>query len=330
MAAPARLALALLALVHFVGSGCVVGNAAAAKSQKRQYNIRVCARLRPLPPDAPLETGEDHTRIVLPLHQRLQLIRAEENLNRTDAQRRLWASRGGLADPYSVAAVKVPKAGDADVAMTEDGDGGGYWKATQADEGVSPCVLSTTGGPNGYVLMCCPAGAGIRRFTVDHVLNAGESQHATYLASASPTVAEFVGGQNACIFAYGQTGSGKSYTIFGATDEASSAVASKGKVCEEAAGIVPRACTQVLAALADLRAQGRHARVSLSCVEVFGETITDLLATTQPEPLPATAPSRPKAILPAAVLRGRLSVPLEGDEAAECAAALERALRNRS
>ena len=90
---PARLALALvLAAASGVGAG---GSASAQPGWERAYSVRVCARLRPLPPDEASATGAQQRKpVVLPLHQRLQLLRASQRCNQTDAQRRLWESRG--------------------------------------------------------------------------------------------------------------------------------------------------------------------------------------------------------------------------------------------
>jgi len=299
-----------------------------APARERKYNIRVCARLRPLGAEAlasASEAGRGH--VVLPLHQRLQLIQATEHCNRTESQRRLWESRGGLPDAWTAAAAKVPRDAGDDAAMEEDRDGGG-WRAKEADQGVSACVLSTAGGPGGHVLMCCPAGAGIRRFAMDHVLTDAASQEETYVAAAGEAVQRFIAGQNACIFAYGQTGSGKSHTMFGATDETSYAVPlSAAGACAEA-GVVPRACGQVLAEARAISESGGHASVSLSMVELYGESITDLLAQ-QPVTGNATGTiiGRQKPIVAAAVLRGRHSVPVHTHE--ECAAALARGISNR-
>jgi hypothetical protein len=340
---PARLALALvLAAASGVGAG---GSASAQPGWERAYSVRVCARLRPLPPDEASATGAQQRKpVVLPLHQRLQLLRASQRCNQTDAQRRLWESRGGLADPYVAAAVKVPRGEDADVEMADAGATGG-WREREGDgEGVSACILSSAGGAAGHILMCCPAGAGIREFAMDHVLTADASQQDTYAAAAVECVQRFLAGQNACIFAYGQTGSGKSHAMFGASDEAASSVSSTADSCPDASGIVPRACGDVLAEATAILARGGSASVSLTFVELYGETISDLLAdrpdpaaapppastalSSSPPPARRAADGRARPILAPAVLRGRHAVPVQTPE--ECAAVLAHGLRNRS
>lgn len=329
-----RCELALLALIALVFAS---GDSIAGDAQ-RKFSIRVCARLRPLPPDG--AAAHDRARVVLPLHQRLQLIQAHERCNRTESQRRLWEPRGGLTDAWAAANVvhdKETAGGDgADIEMKEGADEGG-WRETEADQGIGACILSAAAGNDGHVLMCCPAGAGVRRFAMDHVLTSASTQEETYAAAASEVVRQFLAGQNACIFAYGQTGSGKSHTMFGATDEASSAVPScAAEACAEA-GIVPRACSEILAEARSICDRGGHASVSLSFVELYGESINDLLsnqpdseaATAPPAPEPSTtsAAPRPKAIVAAAVLRGRHAVSVRTP--AECSVALAHGIRNR-
>ena len=330
-------------LVSHGGVGSAPNEQALGHSK---YSVRVSARLRPLPrDDASAASGAMNApgNVVIPLHQRLQLIQAREQCSRTDSRRRLWQSRGGQQDAWSAAEARVPnpvegEEADADAAMREDGGG---WRAKETDGAARACVLSSESGEGGHVLMCCPAGAGIRRFSMDHVLAEYASQEETYLAAASDAVKEFLEGRSACIFAYGQTGSGKSHTIFGATDESASAVSkSSAAACAEA-GIVPRACSQVLAEAREICARGGGARVSLSMVELFGEAITDLLApqdTADAHAAALPAPPAPKArpagkarqrpIMAAAVLRGMHALPVQTPE--ECGALLARGFNLRS
>ena len=338
-------ALILMALCFSFGMD---GDVIAQKRERQlKFNIRVCARLRPLPQDAVTQ----RSRVVIPLHQRLQLIQSRQHCNRTDSLRRLWEPRGGLTDAWARANATGPRGAeeevdreDEDVEMEQSGRGDGGFRETDADQEVSACILSTAGGDCGHVLMCCPSGGGIRRFAMDHVLTVAATQAETYAATANEAVKQFLAGQNACIFAYGQTGSGKSHSMFGATDEASCSVTSTAQDACAEAGIVPRACSEVLAEASAIRARGGRASVSLSFVELYGETITDLLADDAHLDADAHTPSTdasmqsvaaaarcsavgPKAVVAAAVLRGRHSTPLHTPE--ECAHALARGVSSR-
>jgi len=332
--------LVALLIIAAAGVGCAQPAAAA---QPSKYTVRVAARLRPLPLNrdetaaAPAPGGDARTgrAAVLPLHQRLQLIQAREACSHSESRRWLWQSRGGQRDAWAAAEAKVPDSRRADGEMADDAGGGG-WQPTEADGIVRPCVLSADAGEGGHVLMCCPSGAGIRRFGMDHVLTESASQEDAYRAAAGDTVKEFLGGRSACIFAYGQTGSGKSHTIFGATDESACAVASCASAACTEAGVVPRACSEVLAEARSICARGGVARVSLSMVELFGEVITNLLAPKDEAevPTPLAAPrlqarrTRQKPIMASAVLRGMHALPVNSPE--NCAALLAQGMNLRS
>ncbi|KAJ3491622.1 hypothetical protein NLI96_g550 [Meripilus lineatus] len=71
-------------------------------------------------------------------------------------------------------------------------------------------------------------------------------------------------GYNVCVFAYGQTGSGKSFTMEGGSSEST-------------AGMIPRAVERVFEATADLKTKGWEYRMEGQMLEIYNETINDLL-----------------------------------------------------
>ncbi|KAJ4486066.1 P-loop containing nucleoside triphosphate hydrolase protein [Lentinula aciculospora] len=73
-----------------------------------------------------------------------------------------------------------------------------------------------------------------------------------------------VDGYNVCIFAYGQTGSGKSFTMEGGTSDAIK-------------GMIPRAVDQVFRVAEDLRSKGWDYHLEGQFLEIYNETINDLL-----------------------------------------------------
>ena len=104
------LVLALLACGH-VGVGSAPNEQVAVPAK---YSVRVSARLRPLPRDdtpATSAANDAQSKVVLPLHQRLQLIQAREQCSRTDSRRLLWQSRGGQQDAWAAAEARVPSQG---------------------------------------------------------------------------------------------------------------------------------------------------------------------------------------------------------------------------
>jgi len=225
--------------------------------------------------------------VVLPLHQRLSLIRAAHKCSKAEARRILWQGDANSADPsakpdpWADAGVKSldlpdgPATGEAPAASGEDGASPGEdGDASAEDEAMQACVVNVTKGRDGSVLMCCP-GTGLREFAFDAVLGETSSQADVYDAAPRRLVADFLNGRNACIFAYGQTGSGKTHTMFGPDLASGCAV---GALSDAGSGIVPRSCSEVMAALEWRRARGGVAAdLQVSYVEIYGEQVTDLL-----------------------------------------------------
>merc|ERR1711871_1066250 len=112
----------------------------------------------------------------------------------------------------------------------------------------------------------------------------------------SPVVSSFLHGVSGSIIMYGQTGSGKTYTMFGPDCKASTGLGNKNVATTR--GIVPRAMTSAVRfALAN------NAHLSLTYVEVFGDTVTDLLSK-------GNAIGAWSGVAARAVLDGAASVPL--------------------
>uniref|UniRef100_A0A3B3VFI5 Kinesin family member C1 n=1 Tax=Poecilia latipinna TaxID=48699 RepID=A0A3B3VFI5_9TELE len=71
-------------------------------------------------------------------------------------------------------------------------------------------------------------------------------------------------GYNVCCFAYGQTGSGKTYTM-------------EGEEVDDMRGVIPRAVQQIFRAGEKLSSQGWEFTFTASFVEIYNETLRDLL-----------------------------------------------------
>ncbi|NXJ97924.1 KIF9 protein, partial [Corythaixoides concolor] len=102
-------------------------------------------------------------------------------------------------------------------------------------------------------------------FKLDGVLH-NTSQERAYETVAKKLVSEALIGYNGTIMCYGQTGAGKTYTMTGATAE------------YQHRGIIPRAIQQVFKATA--RSVDSFVTVRISYLEIYNETLLDLLATT--------------------------------------------------
>ncbi|KAK5854720.1 hypothetical protein PBY51_004892 [Eleginops maclovinus] len=102
-------------------------------------------------------------------------------------------------------------------------------------------------------------------FNFDRVFGPQASQQEVF-EEISLLVQSALDGYNVCCFAYGQTGSGKTFTMEGAE-------------YDEARGVIPRAVTQIFRAAEKLGAQGWEFTFTASFVEIYNETLRDLLYT---------------------------------------------------
>ncbi|KAM4640645.1 kinesin-like protein KIFC1 isoform 2-T2 [Discoglossus pictus] len=75
-------------------------------------------------------------------------------------------------------------------------------------------------------------------------------------------------GYPVCIFAYGQTGSGKTYTMEG-----------PDHVSQDTMGMIPRAIKQIFSCSEELKIKGWQYKFTASFLEIYNETLRDLLVT---------------------------------------------------
>ncbi|KAL8593766.1 hypothetical protein ACOMHN_059259 [Nucella lapillus] len=108
-------------------------------------------------------------------------------------------------------------------------------------------------------------GNGKYEFSFDRVFQPENSQEEVF-EEISQLVQSALDGYNVCIFAYGQTGSGKTYTMEGGPDRD-----------EETKGMIPRAVSQIFATARELQDKGWQYKFSTSFVEIYNESLGDLL-----------------------------------------------------
>ncbi|GFN88677.1 kinesin-like protein [Plakobranchus ocellatus] len=101
-------------------------------------------------------------------------------------------------------------------------------------------------------------------FSFDKVFQP-ESTQAQVFEEISQLVQSALDGYNVCIFAYGQTGSGKTYTMEGCLED------------EASLGMIPRTVQQIFTAVRDLEGKGWSYTFIASMLEIYNESIYDLL-----------------------------------------------------
>ncbi|XP_070538068.1 carboxy-terminal kinesin 2-like isoform X2 [Ptychodera flava] len=102
-------------------------------------------------------------------------------------------------------------------------------------------------------------------FTFDKVFSP-ESQQSHVFEEISQLVQSALDGYNVCIFAYGQTGSGKTFTMEGPDNPD-----------DDHRGMIPRAAEQIFNCARDLEDKGWKYDMKASFLEIYNETIRDLL-----------------------------------------------------
>ncbi|RDD38313.1 Carboxy-terminal kinesin 2 [Trichoplax sp. H2] len=105
-------------------------------------------------------------------------------------------------------------------------------------------------------------------FKFDKVFHPDSSQENVF-NEVSQLVQSALDGYNVCIFAYGQTGSGKTYTMEGPPVS--------DNVNYTNVGIIPRAVAQIFNSAKDLKEKGWKYHMEASFLEIYNETIRDLL-----------------------------------------------------
>ncbi|XP_011048277.1 PREDICTED: kinesin-3 isoform X1 [Populus euphratica] len=103
-------------------------------------------------------------------------------------------------------------------------------------------------------------------FTFDKVFMPDSTQEDVFV-EISQLVQSALDGYKVCIFAYGQTGSGKTYTMMGRPGN------------PEQKGLIPRSLEQIFQTRQSLQSQGWKYEMQVSMLEIYNETIRDLLST---------------------------------------------------
>jgi len=112
-------------------------------------------------------------------------------------------------------------------------------------------------------IMMDPAGVQEHKFSFDRVFPPSAGQEQVF-EEVSEFVQSALDGYNVCLFSYGQTGSGKTHTMQGSGNG-------------QMRGIIPRAIEQVGEYKVQLERDGWKYSMQVSFLEIYNETIRDLL-----------------------------------------------------
>uniref|UniRef100_A0A5F8GEU8 Centromere-associated protein E n=1 Tax=Monodelphis domestica TaxID=13616 RepID=A0A5F8GEU8_MONDO len=105
---------------------------------------------------------------------------------------------------------------------------------------------------------------GTRSFSFDRVFHSNETTEKVFEEIAVPIIRSAIQGYNGTIFAYGQTASGKTYTMMGSGDSL---------------GVIPKAIHDIFQKIQEI--PEREFLLRVSYMEIYNETITDLLCDTR-------------------------------------------------
>mmetsp|Transcript_34120 Transcript_34120/g.102048 ORF Transcript_34120/g.102048 Transcript_34120/m.102048 type:complete len:813 (-) Transcript_34120:2163-4601(-) len=243
-----------------------------ASNTEENFNITVCARFKPLN-DAGCAIKDS---AVLPLHQRLALIRVSNNLATNREALSILKEQGGwFKDKWNSLDTDQSLPGSTDTNSAETKQDRQFQDEEESNTPASlHCGIHEI-NPGAKRVVIVDRTKGLREFDFDYVFDGNCGQQPVYECSAARLVCDFINGFNATCLVYGMTGSGKTHTMFGSADEEL-----EGSPSTDLEGIVPRACKEVFEAIEYRKRHLQlHFDVSLSAsfVEIYGNDITDLL-----------------------------------------------------
>ena len=233
----------------------------------QSFKVNVFVRFRPQ--EESVVASTDLKNVTLPLHQRMALIRMSH----------------GISSKKEIL----------QVLMKEGSWFGPKWEAYRKMKGKgrhSPPKGPLSGQPNetaqtlhagvhnldpefNRLVMVTPD-VGMREFSFDGVFPTDVNQRHVYNKVTRKLVMDSLNGFNTTVVVYGQTGSGKTYTMFGPSGLTSPGVGGTRETSDNR-GLVYRACSELLFAVFHRKQLGIETEIGVSYVEIFGDTVTDLL-----------------------------------------------------
>jgi hypothetical protein len=239
------------------------GASAAAGSR---FKVNVYVRFKPSSEED--GSSEDLAKVTLPLHQRMALIRISHGLTSRREVLQVLMKEGSWFGPQWKAARE--KKGRGKASSPPKAPAGGEGAAQTLHAGVHNL------DPEFNRLVMVTPDVGMREFMFDGVFPTDIRQRDVYNKVARRLVMDCLNGFNTTAVVYGQTGAGKTFTMFGPDGLTSPGVA-VAREQADSRGLVHRACSEMLFAVFYRRQMGIEANIGVSYVEVFGDTVTDLL-----------------------------------------------------
>lgn len=258
-----------------------------------QFHLQVSARFRPKNENDTGNINPAHQKkITLPLYQRLALIQMNGGLECKKEAFKVLTQQGGWFGQE----MKERLNNEDQVDEKRDDVAAGQGEDTNNDFNVNDNTDDNTkdekkeesvevptlrGGVhsidtrNNSAILVDPT-KGLRRFEFDNVVDEYSSQESVYKGTAMRLIGEFINGFNVSCIVYGQTGSGKTHTMFGNNDFK----LDPEKTIPSSWGIVPRSCHEIFKAI-EYRKKNLNLEidvdVAVSYIEIFGDSVTDLL-----------------------------------------------------
>ena len=234
-----------------------------------QFHIQVSARFKPRNIFNP-NSNVTNKKIVLPLHQRLALIQMSNGLKSKKEAFEILVQQGSWFGDAVKGSINL----DDDIDERDDID---------LDNGITKGkTQSIRGGvhlidPHKNCVVLVDKIKGLRKFVFDNVFEDNKSQEYVYQKTVMPLITEFINGFNVSCIVYGQTGSGKTHMMFGPRFDFNF---KEIYGPSPSWGIVQRSCYEVFQAI-EYRKRNLNllidSYVTVSYVEIFGDTVSDLL-----------------------------------------------------
>lgn len=111
-------------------------------------------------------------------------------------------------------------------------------------------------------------------FKYDHAFSSECSQERLFASVGVGACEHFLDGYNVSIMAYGQTGAGKTFTMLGDLE----GWQHSGTMHPDKAGLIPRTLTYIFDGARRLQDEGSSVKVKVSLIEIYNETVVDLLS----------------------------------------------------